>query len=54
METVDIKKYGRVRVLKRVPSNRGGLALIRTFEYGLFWLRAKKVGKACFLKPQAA
>jgi hypothetical protein len=39
---------------KRVPSNRGGLALIRTFEYGLFWLRAKKVGKPCILKPQAA
>jgi hypothetical protein len=51
METVQHEKYGRVRVIKRVPSDRGGLALIRTKEYGLSWVRASAVGQPCFVYP---
>ena len=39
------RKYGRVRVIRRVASNRGGLALIATRERRVFWVRAYTIGK---------
>jgi len=48
MYAVEHEKYGRVRVLKRVASDRGGLALIKTREYGIFWVRAGTVGESLF------
>lgn len=50
IETVVTKKYGVVRVIRRVPSNRGGLALIRTTECATaFWVRAYRVGPRLYV-----
>jgi hypothetical protein len=38
------KKYGLVRVLALSASNRGGLALISSDEWGVLWVRARTVG----------
>jgi hypothetical protein len=38
------KKYGFVKVLALSASNRGGLALISSDEWGVFWVRARSLG----------
>jgi hypothetical protein len=39
-------KYGRVTILEREATDKGGLALIETADYGSFWIRAAEVGPA--------
>jgi hypothetical protein len=40
------KKYGKVKVLTRMATDRGGLARIETSTQGTFWVRAAEVGCA--------
>jgi len=50
VETVETAKFGWVRVIRREPSNRGGLALIRTRDcWHPFWVRAYHVGKRLYV-----
>lgn len=48
-KTVKHKKYGRVRVLAKIATDRGGLALVKTRSHGTFWVRARSVGRSLFL-----
>ena len=45
-EKVAHKKYGKVKVLTRTATDRGGLARIETSTQGTFWVRAAEVGPA--------
>lgn len=48
-KTVKHDKYGRVRVLAKIATDRGGLALVKTSEFGSFWVRASSVGRSLLL-----
>jgi hypothetical protein len=46
------EKYGQdTIVLSRIPTNRGGLALIATPNNGTFWVRARRVGRRLYPGP---
>jgi len=48
-KTVKHKKYGRVRVLAKIATDRGGLALVKTRSHGTFWVRARSIGGSLFV-----
>jgi hypothetical protein len=49
-EKVTHRKYGKVEVLTRTATDRGGLARIETSTQGTFWVRAAEVGPASWAR----